>query len=351
MKIKAVRSLLWVMNVFFLLGLVALSYFAIQSRNNATPARSAAEIQKAKIVPLYDELRKNERKSESDTVTEKTHASLYQTVLDGTVAAPVKPVEETEQPIEPVKPKVKPLGEYIKLIAVYVDEGRPELSSASVQHTPSNEWKLLSVGDELDNVSPKAVLKEVQEYAIVFEYDVENEDNNVVAMTRRSPFDVSQLGGTPTTPILGGRNPAQEAAARLRQAGKGRGPNNPATEEAPEETYQDENGMWHIASDEAGQIAQNYEQMLGDLQLQEYRDPKTNKVAGLQVNAVPEGSLAGQRGVRSSDILQRIDNRPITNQASVINYIRSQQGRSVFQLTVLRNGRPVTMRFRSYPQR
>lgn len=360
MKIKAVRSLLWVLNVIFLLGLLGLLYLFYQSRGKERGVVKDDDIKQQVINPLVEELRKNESKDSTGVVDKDVYKSLYTLVLDGTVEKPPVVEQQPDKPVEPVKPKTRPLSDIIKLIAVYVDEGRPELSSATVQFAAggggggpvggqANSMKLVRIGAELENVNPKAVLKEVREFSVLFEYDSENEANNLVEMSRRSPWDVSNLGGTRQEPILG-RDPGSVAARRNGQGGRrGPGRGNVQREEiqkpeAPEQTEL-RNGVWHISQSDNDTISQNHESMIQQLGVRDYEVNGEKK--GLEVQTVPNESLAQKVGIQPGDVVQKVNGRDVTSQAAAINTIRNQPP-GLVNVTVLRKGQTVQLRFYTY---
>jgi len=67
------------------------------------------------------------------------------------------------------------------------------------------------------------------------------------------------------------------------------------------------------------------------------------RVVGVQVTRLPEGSLLTDAGLRTGDVLTRINGTEIDGMATLIGLWPRLQSASELRATVLRNGQPFSL--------
>ena len=111
---------------------------------------------------------------------------------------------------------------------------------------------------------------------------------------------------------------------------------------------QDPQGTFIPTSASVAFLERNHQKLIKDAETRTYRDPRTRRPAGVRIVRFRKGSRVNQFGIREDDVIQAINDRPVTRQAQAINIVKEELKKPnmhIIRVQILRNGRKLTMRF------
>ena len=86
--------------------------------------------------------------------------------------------------------------------------------------------------------------------------------------------------------------------------------------------------------------------LLAKMAISPVPDPATKKLKGFRVDNVPQGSIVEQIGLKSGDIVHSVEGEKIESTRDAIQAFSNVKNKSDIDVTLLRNGEPVTLKYR-----
>lgn len=115
----------------------------------------------------------------------------------------------------------------------------------------------------------------------------------------------------------------------------------------PKKTQEIGQGVYIIGTEDAQYFEQNYTTILSDeVQTSRYRDPRTGRYAGIQINKIKPGSIAEAHGAREGDVIKSINGEAVTSQEEALRFVKANASTTVKWEVVVENlGRERTLSF------
>ncbi|MGH7161852.1 MAG: PDZ domain-containing protein, partial [Planctomycetota bacterium] len=122
----------------------------------------------------------------------------------------------------------------------------------------------------------------------------------------------------------------------------------PTADEAPA-LFESSGSDNEFAATEEGAryLEKNYQEILKDAQVVEYRNRKTGEVSGLFVRSIRRGSAANAFGIREDDVILSINNQPVSSQTNAVNIVKAELNRkkTIIEVRILRDGQEILRRY------
>jgi general secretion pathway protein C len=209
--------------------------------------------------------------------------------------------------------KIKP-SEYenleptsLKLALVGTVAGTDEDAAAFIEETDKRRQELYRVGDKVKNATLKAILQE----KVVLSVDGKDEILTMEEPSSRRSSSSSTIRQTPS--LSRAVTPRRRTSSVTRT----------------------------IRRSDIQQTLEN----VGDL-MNQARIVPADSDDGFQLSNIKSGSLFAKMGLRNGDIVQGVDNRPITGTEDVVSFYEELGSASNITLDIIRNGREMSLPFR-----
>jgi hypothetical protein len=117
----------------------------------------------------------------------------------------------------------------------------------------------------------------------------------------------------------------------------------------PKETKLIGKNKYQIGTEDAVYLGENYPQILtNDLRYRTYRNPKTGRRGGIELQEVRAGSVAERHGARSGDIIISVNDHAVTSVQEAVSFVKTNSERfSTWDVVVENMGRRRTVTYQS----
>ena len=117
----------------------------------------------------------------------------------------------------------------------------------------------------------------------------------------------------------------------------------------PKETKLIGKNKYQIGTEDAVYLGENYPQILtNDLRYRTYRNPKTGRRGGIELQDVRAGSVAERHGARSGDIIISVNDHAVTSVQEAVSFVKTNSERfSTWDVVVENMGRRRTVTYQS----
>ncbi|MDA0666639.1 MAG: PDZ domain-containing protein [Planctomycetota bacterium] len=225
--------------------------------------------------------------------------------ITGYVAPPPK-VEQTE--VKKPKPRISEddvLVPWIQAPSAAWIQGRTE--RASDEHIPGD---LIAVGSKFE-LGDKKGLKLKLVAVRPGEVELEVVEGGKKMIVKSGAFDVDQTRAFVTD------------SAQPSTGTNGVGAEGVIAYVPPEETLQVEPGTYAIGSSDVRELERmSQEEILNSVPVRVARDPLSNKVRGLRIRSVPEGSVFSRLGIKADDIVLEVNGQPAVDRDQLFRSMR-----------------------------
>lgn len=368
MRVQTIRSMLWLGNLVVAAGVgVALVNIVQQHRKGTlTDWLAPQEIEKRLSVPGTIQALDNK----NDLAEWPEYGALWK--LNVTGKEPPAPVEVAKTNTETVVQPMKPIEDVLEVVFAfanstdglasihYLEDGDRSLP-ALPQVGPRGTGGIRSAGTAASEpVNPKdRSLARVQDTFI-------RVGDELRAPYNQAPFfgKVVGIAGDgvhfqwgPEVEVLETPKMEQAAVGGLGLMG-GIGPDGkpiPGEQleakkpEAPKqrESYRINEDAWFIGADEVERIQADSEALIAEIGVKNKYVPDAEGKGRIRlvIDAVPEGSLAYQRGFREGDVLRTVNGELIQSKASVVSYFERNPTAKSFTIEIERLGAVVRKSF------
>lgn len=233
---------------------------------------------------------------------------------------------EVPKAVEDEAPKLvhKPVTELLSVLLIQIDGDVPRRSIAQVQYrdpaldaaNKKPDDRLLREGETLDAPYEHVQVARIHREGVLFRFltaagepDLEREDELVTTSRMMGAERIVRVGDAGA--IVPPKRPIQQVAGQ-------RGG-------VPNQTRLIGNDHWWIGLDDRDVIARDYARILAEIRVEKHRDPKTQKVDGIEIKEVPPGAFAGKYGLKEGMVIKSINGHPITSVNEGISYAKQNQ--------------------------
>lgn len=269
--------------------------------------------------------------------------------LDWTGKPPPEPVPDTPVNTGPVvKPEI-PVATLLEVLMTTVDSRTPEDSSvyvklkdsAMVQASPQGDKIVLGIGATLPRPHEYVKVEKIEPGLVTFSFtDKEEREHEGLPVFTPNPDEKLIV-------VLGEGDEVIEVTESDVLI-----PTN-TTIFKPERTYIRRSGdrttEYKIGTKDREIWSNNYAQILAnDVGYKNYRDPRTGKVAGVQITSVKAGSIAESHGVEAGIVVKSINGEPVTSKSAAISYVkRNSDTTSTWVVVYMKQGKEYTATYES----
>jgi len=256
---------------------------------------------------------------------------------------PPKPVIKEPEPDTPQPTSVEPMSDLVEVIFVRAATFDPSASQALVNYKDAelarnggdeNGLAELHVEDHLPAPHEYAFVREIVEAGIVFGFDTEGRDDELVVP------------------------PVMEGGVHIVEAGPG-GALMPIREELinnlpdapvyrPAETIMIGPNQYQGGVDDWAYAGDNYAEIIAQVRHRRYRDPNTGQYAGIEIQDVPSGSFAAKHGLKSGDIIKSVNGHPVNSPQEGIQFAKNNADKySTWEVVIENKGVERTVTYES----
>lgn len=350
MKVQSIRTLLWVGNLAVIVAIAALLVKIYMGSREKGPAKLFAYLAKEKIkdqatVPPRDV---------GDGGDGAQHWPLYAATysLNVTGKEPPAVVVDDDEP-DDVIPDLKPIEDVLRVDLMYyvgpegssarlryLEDGplgvrptaanpaRAALGGVRPREEPRTSDDFISPGEELRapwNAAPFfGSVKAITIDGVVFSWGGEDVTLRPGEMERVPSSEPKLMPGLDDPKLSEDELARRIAAAKVsRKVGE---------------------HEWYIGTDELDRLEEQNEQLLSEVGV----GMTYNRAEGrplLQINKIPESSLASERGFEEGDIVLSINDEPVSSKYAAVQYFRQNSNLTKFNVQIERRGTRITKVF------
>lgn len=354
LKVQSIRSILWVGNLLVIVAIAALLAKIYMGSRAKGSAKLFAYLDPQKIEEQWKDVSANSGGSAGQTAQ---HWKLYRTTYDLNVTGKEPPpAPDVVNPNESEAPPMKPITDVIRVDLVsflwddavenharirYLEDGplgvkptagaptRAAMGGVRAREEAKVSADFMIVGDELRapwNAAPFfGKLARVTKDGVAFSWGGED------VLLRTGEFDrIESMAEPKLMPGLDDPGLSDDEIARR-------------IAEAKVSRQVGEHG-WFIGTDELATLDEQHETLMAEIGVGMTFSRKEKRPL-LQLNKIPEGSLAAERGFEEGDIILSINDEPISSKYAAIQYFKQHPGHAKFNVEIERRGTRITKAF------
>lgn len=335
MNLSTLKLLIWVASLATLGGLAWYVHDYVQNMESLRASRASMDRQRQ----VLDSVPQPEPPRLTLVHPSRIEANFHNLNWTGKLAPPPPPPPPKEEP--EVKAPVRPdLATVLRVLYVEVDTDAPASSLALLHYLRpgllSNNQTTATVrmGDRLPREFQNVRVAAIGADGVRFEFDAFPDEPQTIETW--SPFESGIISVAP----------GEARERRVRAIPRG-----PGTGEAfrPENTVERRPGIFTLGTEDMAAFERDHLQILSsEVRHRSWRNPRTGRYEGVEIQDVAAGSLVAKHGVKSGDVIKSINGHPVNSVNQAIHFVKTNAELYTTWEVVLENaGKPRTLVFES----